>query len=150
MHHRSGTTLQRWCSYGGNISPVVGMVDFVGCVDRWVFARSAVRRASLRTLAVSLSTSECSVLCVDPHLTSLLPFRSPRFPQLDQLPQLVIGVQSLDPAVQLETTTAFRKILSIGMIRRLTRRLPSVRSRPQVRFPARLLCVLVCLLSGTC
>lgn len=41
---------------------------------------------------------------------------TPSFPpaQLDQLPQLVIGVQSLDPAVQLDTTTAFRKILSIG------------------------------------
>lgn len=36
------------------------------------------------------------------------------YSQLDQLPQLVIGVQSLDPAVQLDTTTAFRKILSIG------------------------------------
>lgn len=35
-------------------------------------------------------------------------------PQLDQLPQLVMGVQSLDANVQLETTTAFRKILSIG------------------------------------
>lgn len=34
--------------------------------------------------------------------------------KLDQLPQLVVGVQSLDPSTQLETTTSFRKILSIG------------------------------------
>ncbi|CAN0072366.1 unnamed protein product [Discosporangium mesarthrocarpum] len=33
--------------------------------------------------------------------------------RLEQLPQLVIGVQSPDPNVQLETTTAFRKLLSI-------------------------------------
>ncbi|CAM9855081.1 unnamed protein product [Ectocarpus fasciculatus] len=38
---------------------------------------------------------------------------TPAHMRLDQLPQLVIGVQSLDPSVQLDTTTAFRKILSI-------------------------------------
>lgn len=57
------------------------------------------------------------------HLDCWHVVRSPALPrsllvpplgQLDQLPQLVIGVQSLDPSVQLDTTTAFRKILSIG------------------------------------
>ena len=33
--------------------------------------------------------------------------------QLESLPQMVQGVQSNDPAMQLEATTQFRKLLSI-------------------------------------
>lgn len=58
-----------------------------------------------RSLAPLLHTRPRAICC--PPL--------PRWFQLDQLPQLVIGVQSLDPSVQLDTTTAFRKILSIGV-----------------------------------
>jgi len=36
--------------------------------------------------------------------------------QLESLPAMVAGVYSDDPATQLEATTQFRKLLSIGMV----------------------------------
>ena len=41
--------------------------------------------------------------------------------QLESLPQMVDGVNSPDPAVQLDATTRFRKLLSIERTRRLRR-----------------------------
>lgn len=39
--------------------------------------------------------------------------------QLESLPGMVQGVYSEDPAVQLDATTSFRKLLSIGVCEKL-------------------------------
>ncbi len=43
----------------------------------------------------------------------MLFFKTVPSQRLEQLPQLVAGIRNSDPHVQLEATTAFRKLLSI-------------------------------------
>ena len=60
---------------------------------------------------VQVSAPSMYIICVSAP-------RSPAPPQLDNLPAMVAGVMTEDPQMQLEATTQFRKLLSIGARRR--------------------------------
>ena len=81
-----------------------------GQVQQKVRRRRRRARHSVRAVC-------CWWCCTAWHvLTAALP---PSRPQLESLPAMVQGVWSEDPQAQLEATTQFRKLLSIGACRTL-------------------------------